>query len=200
LIINETDNDSMWATSLHKKSKVGGLLGLLDSKILKENFYQPFLSLNETKHFFAVNDNQVLLPIGYLGYRENANKKPFELPIKDYKLIRNLIGIFLKDVKYLVLAINVIKTEKVTQRKLRKIIDQYDEIQIVAVETGAQSSGVGSEMMRHLVSLFPNRYMLVKTQNKNNINFYEKFNFKLINCSKMSKFTIFVLLRSPTDE
>jgi ribosomal protein S18 acetylase RimI-like enzyme len=190
----------MWATSLHKKSKVGGLLGLLDSKILKENFYQPFLSLNETKHFFAVNDNQVLLPIGYLGYRENANKKPFELPIKDYKLIRNLIGIFLKDVKYLVLAINVIKTEKVTQRKLRKIIDQYDEIQIVAVETGAQSSGVGSEMMRHLVSLFPNRYMLVKTQNKNNINFYEKFNFKLINCSKMSKFTIFVLLRSPTDE
>lgn len=200
MIINETDNDSMWATSLHKKSKVGGLLGLLDSKILKENFYQPFLSLNETKHFFAVNDNQVLLPIGYLGYRENANKKPFELPIKDYKLIRNLIGIFLKDVKYLVLAINVIKTEKVTQRKLRKIIDQYDEIQIVAVETGAQSSGVGSEMMRHLVSLFPNRYMLVKTQNKNNINFYEKFNFKLINCSKMSKFTIFVLLRSPTDE
>lgn len=200
MIINETDNDSMWATSLHKKSQVGGLLGLLDTKLLKENFYQPFLSKNGTKHFFAVTDHQALLPVGYLGYRENANKKAFELPIIDFKLIGNLIGIFLKDVKYLVLAINVIKTEKGTRRKLRKIIDQYDEIQIVVVEAGAQGSGVGSEMMKHLISLFPNRNMIVKTQNEDNINFYKKFNFKLINYSKMSKSTIFVLLRSPTNE
>ncbi len=190
----------MWATSLHKKSKVGGLLGLLNIQLLRENFYQPFFSMNETKHFFAVNDQQMFTPIGYLGYRENANKREFDLPVKNFKLIINLIGIFLKDVRNLALAINVIKTEKLTRRKLSKIIDHYDEIQILVVEPGSQSSGFGSEMMSHLISLFPNRNMIVKTQDERNLNFYKKFNFKVVECSTISKFTIFVLLRSPINE
>ncbi len=200
MIINEKQNGSMWATSLHKKSKVGGLLGLLKIQLLRENFYQPFFSMKETRHFFAVNDQQILTPIGYLGYRQNANKKAFDLPVKDFKLIINLIGIFLKDVRNLALAINVIKTEKVTRSKLSKIIDHYDEIQILVVEPGSQSSGFGSEMMSHLISLFPNRNMIVKTQDEKNLNFYKKFNFKVVECSRISSFTIFVLLRSPINE
>jgi GNAT superfamily N-acetyltransferase len=187
----------MWATLLHKESKVGGLLALLDNEVLEENFYRPFMTLAETKHFFAVDTVQALKPIGYLGYRENANKNVLDLPRINLKLIRNLAVIILKDINSLVLAINVIKTEKRTRNILSKQVGDFDEIQIVVVDSEAQGTGVGSEMMDHLMLNFSSRNMIVKTQDRKNLDFYKKFDFDLISTSKMHRSTIFVLMRRP---
>ena len=199
MIISDTEKNSLWATSLHKKSKVGGLLGLLENDILEANFYQPFMALAETKHFFALDNNQVSKPIGYLGYRENANKNVFDLPRIDSKLVRNLAAVVLKDINCLVLAINVKRTEIRTRKLLSKKVDSFDEIQIVVVDSEAQGTGVGSELMEYLISLYSERNIVVKTQNIKNLNFYKKFNFVLISTSKIHKSTIFTLMRRPID-
>ena len=195
MISNAVIEDAASIVKIHQNSGVAGLLTRLDSKLLKKSFYEPFLSLPETHHLLITSEDSSDKPVGYLGYRENAHFNSFRLPRVNLAILLNLAKIFLKEPKVILLTLNVWTSEKKARKILGKLCSNYDEIQILVIERQSHKVGLGTQLMRDILSLHSTKDVIVKTQDSNNIEFYSRFGFKLIYHSKILNSNLYFLLR-----
>lgn len=195
MISNAEIEDAASIVKIHQNSGVAGLLTRLDSKSLTKNFYEPFLSLPETHHLLITSEESGVNPVGYLGYRENAHFNNFKLPTVNFAILLNLARILFKEPKVIILTLNVWTSEKKARKTLGKLCSNYDEIQILVIERQNHKMGLGTQLMRDILSLHSTKDVIVKTQDSNNIGFYSRFGFKLIYHSRILNSNLYVLLR-----
>jgi hypothetical protein len=187
--------DAASIVKIHKNSGVAGLLTRLDSTLLKKCFYEPFISLPGTHHLLITSERSGEKPVGYLGYRENAHFNSFNLPKVNFTILLNLARIFLKEPKVILLTLNVWISEKKARKILGKLCSNYNEVQIMVIERQNHKAGLGTQLMKYMLSLHPKKDIVVRTQDSNNIEFYSRFGFKLVYHSRILNSNLYVLLR-----
>ena len=114
---------------------------------------------------------------------------------KNFAILLNLARILFKEPKVILLTLNVWISEKKARKILGKLCSNYDEIQILVIERQNHKAGLGTQLIRNILSIYSTKDVVVRTQDSNNIEFYSRFGFKLIYHSRILNSNLYVLLR-----
>lgn len=191
-----TKSDASEITRLHYTSGVKGLLGKLTKKTLEQNFYAPILE-NDSNVCLVARDNEKV--VGFIFFRQNVSEIEFNLPTKNLRLILNLMTVLIRNPFITLVGINVLFVEKKALNYLRGRNMHAGELQILIVDKAAQSQGIGRNLLNALQDLNHPGGILVKTQSKRAMEFYQRNGFRLIFHSRVLFSNIFVLLKGVED-
>jgi GNAT superfamily N-acetyltransferase len=95
--------------------------------------------------------------------------------------------------------VNVLFAEKRALNYLRSRNMHAGELQILIVDKAAQNQGIGRDLLNALQDLNHPGGILVKTQSKRAMEFYQRNGFRLIFHSRVLFSNIFVLLKGVED-
>jgi ribosomal protein S18 acetylase RimI-like enzyme len=189
-------SDASEITSLHYTSGVQGLLGKLSKRTLEQNFYGPILE-NDSNVCLVAKDKANVL--GFLFFRHNVSEIEFNLPTKNLRLILNLISVVIRNPFITIVVFNVLSAEKRALNYLRSRNLHAGELQILIVDKAAQSQGIGRSLLDAFQDLHHPGGIMVKTQSRRAMEFYQRNGFRLIFHSRVLFSNIFVLMKGVED-
>jgi len=178
-------------TELHFLSQVSGILGKLTSRSLKVYFYSPLIADQTILSTVEIDENEEIR--GFLALRQYANREPFSLPYKNLILVKELLFLIIKSPQSIFLMLNILKTERRVFQKIKKLPNDFAEIQILIVRKNVQGNGIGSELIERLIKETKGTKIIVKTQSIKAAEFYKKHGFVESMKSNVANTTIFVL-------
>ena len=178
-------------TELHFLSQVSGILGKLTSRSLKVYFYSPLIADQTILSTVEIDENEEIR--GFLALRQYANRESFSLPYKNLILVKELLFLIIKSPQSIFLMFNILKTERRVFQKIKKLPNDFAEIQILIVRKNAQGNGIGSELIERVIKETKETEIIVKTQSIKAVEFYKKHGFVESMKSNVANTTIFVL-------
>jgi N-acetylglutamate synthase-like GNAT family acetyltransferase len=178
-------------TELHFLSQVSGILGKLTSRSLKVYFYSPLIADQTILSTVEIDENEEIR--GFLALRQYANRESFYLPYKNLILVKELLFLIIKSPQSIFLMFNILKTERRVFQKIKKLPNDFAEIQILIVRKNAQGNGIGSELIERVIKETKETEIIVKTQSIKAVEFYKKHGFVESMKSNVANTTIFVL-------
>jgi ribosomal protein S18 acetylase RimI-like enzyme len=178
-------------TELHFLSQVSGILGKLTYRSLKEYFYSPLIADQTILSTVEIDESEEIR--GFLALRQYANRESFSLPYKNLILVKELLFLIIKSPQSIFLMLNILKTERRVFQKIKKLPNDFAEIQILIVRKNAQGNGIGSELIERVIKETKETKIIVKTQSIKAVEFYEKHGFVESMRSNVANSTIFVL-------
>ncbi len=185
-------SDEAKIAQLHFSSGVQGLLSKLSIKTLRHNFYSPILTDVKNVCFVAEEDTRI---IGFLFYRNDVCRTKFDLPVRNFRLIFDLAKAVCKNPMILIIAFNVIRTERKTLKLLKKRTISTGELQVLVVDRAFQNRGIGKELILTLSKIDDVKRIVVKTQSDKAKGFYRDIGFVSLLDSRFLSSKIYVLTK-----